>query len=49
MFKYFIVSDIHSQFDLLMQGLNTTDFDIYNPYHIMIIAGVILDRGQKRD
>lgn len=47
--KYFIVSDIHSRFDLLFKALSKSEFDLKNPEHILIIAGDILDRGTSGD
>ncbi|MBN2540573.1 MAG: metallophosphoesterase [Bacilli bacterium] len=47
--RYFIVSDIHSQFDLLLVALVNADFDVENPDHVLVIAGDILDRGTQGD
>lgn len=47
--RYFIVSDIHSQYDLLLVALVDADFDVENPDHILVIAGDILDRGTQGD
>lgn len=49
MFTYFIVSDIHSQYDLMMEALKKACFDMENDSHILIIAGDILDRGSQGD
>ncbi len=47
--KYFILSDIHSQFDLFESAIIKAGFEKSNPNHIMIIAGDILDRGSQGD
>lgn len=47
--KYFILSDIHSQYDLLLAALDGAGFDIGNPTHVLIIAGDVLDRGDQGD
>lgn len=49
MLKYYIVSDIHSQFDLLLQALLDAGFDMENESDILVIAGDILDRGKQGD
>lgn len=45
MIQYFIMSDIHSQYDLFMKALKKAAFDIENMDHILVIDGDILDRG----
>lgn len=47
--KYFIMSDIHSQYDLLFNALSNTAFDLKKPEHIVMIDGDILDRGNDGD
>ncbi len=47
--EYCILSDIHSQYDLLMNALKTAEFDMENDNHILIIAGDVLDRGYQGD
>ena len=47
--EYFILSDIHSQYDLLMNALKKAEFDMENDNHILIIAGDVLDRGYQGD
>lgn len=49
MIEYFIVSDLHAQYDLLKQALERADFDMDNQNHILIIAGDVLDRGHQGD
>lgn len=46
---FFIVSDIHAHYDLLLDALLKHDFDIRNKEHILIIAGDVLDRGNQGD
>lgn len=45
--KYFIVSDVHSYFDILIKTLNDSGFDINNTEHIFISLGDLLDRGKQ--
>jgi|AntAceMinimDraft_18_1070375.scaffolds.fasta_scaffold00017_16 predicted phosphodiesterase len=45
MIQYFIMSDIHSQYDLFIEALKKAAFDIENMDHILIIGGDVLDRG----
>lgn len=45
--EYFILSDIHSFYDEMMEALNEKKFDIDNPEHIVIVCGDLLDRGPK--
>jgi predicted phosphodiesterase len=49
MIKYFILSDIHAQYDMLIEALDKAAFDINNIEHIIIVAGDILDRGKFGD
>ena len=45
--KYFVVSDVHSFFSLLMQKLEEQGFDITNPCHKIILCGDGYDRGKE--
>ena len=45
--KYFVVSDIHSHYNELVNALNEARFDIDNPNHILIVLGDIFDRGDQ--
>jgi len=47
--EYFIVSDIHAHYDLLLDALLKHNFDIRNKEHILIVAGDVLDRGKQGD
>lgn len=47
--RYFILSDIHAQYDLLIDALTGVEFDSQNPDHILIIVGDVLDRGSQGD
>ncbi len=47
--KYFILSDIHAQYDLLLDALEEKGFDFENRDHVIIIAGDVLDRGRQGD
>ena len=42
---YFIFSDVHSYFNILMIALSDAGFDENNPDHIIISLGDLLDRG----
>lgn len=43
--KYFVVSDVHSFYDQMVEALNNAGFDYNNPDHILISCGDLLDRG----
>lgn len=45
--KYFLCSDIHSDFKALQEALKEHQFDIDNPQHILVVAGDIFDRGSE--
>ncbi len=45
--EYFILSDIHSHYDLLINALSKSNFDTENKNHILLIAGDVLDRGKQ--
>lgn len=37
--KYFITSDPHSYYSILMESLNKERFDINNQEHIIVVCG----------
>jgi len=37
--KYFVISDVHDHFDLMMESLANTGFDSDNEDHRLIICG----------
>ena len=43
--KYFIVSDVHSFYDEMMDALNKAGYDANNPNHYLVFNGDIFDRG----
>ena len=45
--KYFIVSDTHSFYSLLVKSLNEKGFDLDNPDHIFVLCGDLFDRGNE--
>ena len=45
--KYFIVSDVHSFYNEMIDALNRAGFDINNPNHIFVSCGDLLDRGKS--
>lgn len=45
--KYFIVSDVHSFYDELINSLNEAGFDKNNQDHFFISCGDLFDRGDK--
>ncbi len=46
-YKYFVVSDIHSFYDELVEALSVAGYDKDNPEHTLIVDGDIFDRGPK--
>lgn len=45
--KYFVTSDIHGYYDVLLKELKKHKFDKNNKNHILIICGDLFDRGDK--
>lgn len=45
--KYFVVSDVHGFYSLLMETLSREGFEIDNPNHHLIICGDAFDRGKE--
>ena len=45
--KFFVISDIHSYYDEMIQALNEAGFDPENENHWLIGCGDYLDRGEK--
>ena len=45
--KYFVVSDVHGFYSILMNTLAEKGFDIDNPNHHLIICGDAFDRGKE--
>ena len=43
--KYFILSDVHSYFNQMIDALNNSGFDKNNCEHIFVSLGDLLDRG----
>lgn len=43
--KYFICSDIHNDYQALIDALKTNEFDETNKNHILVVAGDVFDRG----
>lgn len=43
--KIFAVSDIHNEYDALIQSLNEAGFDENNPEHLLVSIGDAFDRG----
>ena len=43
--KYFVLSDVHSFYEQMMQALTEKGFDINNKEHCVIICGDLFDRG----
>ena len=46
---YFIVSDIHAKFKMLINALKKSGFDIENEDHVILFGGDALDRGTEGD
>ena len=45
--KYFITSDTHSYYSILMKTLKKKGFDINNQDHIFVLVGDLFDRGDE--
>ena len=45
--KYFVISDIHSNYDLMIKALNENGFDLNNINHKIILVGDAFDRGSN--
>lgn len=45
--KYFVVSDVHGFYSLLMEALKQQGFEINNPSHHLIVCGDVFDRGKE--
>lgn len=45
--KYFVVTDVHSFYDEMMDALNKAGYDLNNPDHIFVSCGDLFDRGNK--
>lgn len=45
--EYFILSDIHSFYDEMIEALKSKGFDENNSNHIIIVCGDIMDRGKQ--
>lgn len=49
MAKLFVVSDIHSYFNIFINELKAKGFDEYNPDHWLIVCGDCFDRGSESE
>ena len=45
--KFFVISDTHSYYDAMIDGLNNAGFDKNNPAHTLIVCGDAFDRGYQ--
>lgn len=45
--EYFVISDIHSNYDYMIDALTLKGFDQNNPNHQIILVGDAFDRGNK--
>lgn len=45
--KYFVTSDVHGYFDVLVKELNKCGWEQDNPDHIFVSCGDLLDRGEQ--
>jgi serine/threonine protein phosphatase 1 len=45
--KYFVVADVHSFYDEMIDALMHAGFEVNNPEHIVICCGDMMDRGNK--
>lgn len=47
--KYFVVSDVHSFYSIMMRELENSGFEIDNKEHIVILCGDAFDRGSEAE
>ena len=45
--KYFVISDVHSFYDEMINSLTTSGFELNNDEHILIVCGDVFDRGNQ--
>lgn len=45
LYKYFVFSDVHGEYDALMRGLKEAGYDSNNPQHKLVSLGDNFDRG----
>ena len=45
--KYFVVSDVHSFYSLLIKALENQGFERHNPDHKLVVCGDAFDRGKE--
>ena len=45
--KFFVMSDIHSYYDEMIEALNVAGYDENNNDHWIIVCGDLFDRGPK--
>ena len=46
--KYFVISDIHSYYDEMIDSLKNYSFDVSNKEHHLLVLGDLFDRGPKQ-
>ena len=45
--KYFIMTDIHSFYSIMLNTLNTNGFNVNDNEHYLIVCGDLFDRGDE--
>ena len=45
--SFFVVSDVHSFYSILLKTLDNHGFQVNNPNHILVVCGDIFDRGEE--
>lgn len=45
--KYFVISDVHGQYDMMIDALEDAGFDALNENHTLVTLGDMFDRGKK--
>ena len=45
--SFFVVSDVHSFYSILLKTLDSHGFQVNNPNHILVVCGDIFDRGEE--
>ena len=45
--RFFVVSDVHGFYSILLKTLDSHGFQVNNPNHILVICGDVFDRGEE--
>lgn len=47
--RYFVISDIHGYYDVLLESLQKAGYTSENPNHHLLVLGDLFDRGKQSD